>query len=109
MNKLKLLVILFILFLCCGVVKRASAQAIPNLSSINVDDYSDQQIIQLLQQAQNAGLSDVELLQRAQNQGMSTAQLQKLQTRIKDIRSKQPGSTKSMDTIVMGGRKPVNR
>jgi protein involved in polysaccharide export with SLBB domain len=109
MNKFKLLVILFILFLCCGVLKRASAQAIPNLSSINVDDYSDQQIIQLLQQAQNAGLSDVELLQRAQNQGMSTTQLQKLQSRIKDIRSKQPGSTKSTDTIVMGGRKPVNR
>ncbi len=109
MNKFKLLVILFILFLCCGVVKRASAQTIPNLSSINVDDYSDQQIIQLLQQAQNAGLSDVELLQRAQNQGLSTTQLQKLQTRIKDIRSRQPGSTKSMDTIIMGGRKPVNR
>ena len=109
MNKLKLLVILFILFLCCGVVKQASAQTIPNLSSINVDDYSDQQIIQLLEQAQNAGLSDVELLQRAQNQGMSTTQLQKLQTRIKDIRSKQSGSAKSLDTIVMSGRKPVNR
>jgi protein involved in polysaccharide export with SLBB domain len=109
MNKFKLLVILFILFSCCGVVKRASAQTIPNLSSINVDDYSDQQIIQLLQQAQSAGLSDVELLQRAQNQGMSTAQLQKLQIRIKDIRSKQPGGAKPTDSIVMVGRKPVNK
>ncbi len=107
MNKFKLLVILFLLFLCCGVVKQASAQAIPNLSTINVDNYSDQQITQLLQQAQNAGLSDVQLLQKAQNEGMPTAQLQKLQDRIRDIRSKQPGGNKPTDTIVMGGRRPA--
>jgi len=107
MKKSILLVILFLLIVCCGTLQQASAQAIPNFSTINVDNYTDQQITQLLQQAQAAGISDAELLQRAQSQGMPNAQLQKLQLRIRDIRAKQPGATKPIDTIVLGGRKPI--
>lgn len=109
MNRFNFLTVLFFLFLWCGEVKQVSAQAIPNLSSIDVDNYSDQQITQLLQQAQSAGITDLELLQRAQTQGMSNAQVRKLQARIQDIRGKQPGNTKSTDTIVMGSRRPVGR
>ncbi len=110
MNKINFLIFLFICILFCGTINKASAQAIPsNLSTINVDDLSDQQIRQMMQQAQSAGLSDADLLQQAQSRGMSNAQMQKLQTRIRDLRSKQPGSTKSMDTVVMGGRRPSAR
>ncbi|MDN3547643.1 SLBB domain-containing protein [Mucilaginibacter aquaedulcis] len=111
MIKLNFLVFLFLLCLSFGVIENASAQTnLQNISSVNVDDLSDQQITQLLQQAQNAGLSDVQLLQQAQTRGMSNAQVQKLQTRIRDIRSKQPGNNgKSMDTIIMSSRKPTYR
>jgi protein involved in polysaccharide export with SLBB domain len=109
MIKLNFLVFLFLLVLCFGVIERTAAQTnLQNISSVNVDDLSDQQITQLLQQAQTAGLSDVQLLQQAQTRGMSNTQIQKLQLRIKDIRSKQPGgNTKSMDTIIMSSRKPT--
>lgn len=107
MHKINLRTFIFflLLILSFGAVIKVSAQAIPSLSSIDVDNYSDQQITQLLQQAQSAGLSDPELLQRAQNQGMSASQVQKLQTRIRDIRSKEQGGSKSSDTTAMGGRK----
>ncbi|MCO5947231.1 SLBB domain-containing protein [Mucilaginibacter flavidus] len=65
------------------------------MSSINVDDLSDQQITQLIVQAQKAGLSDDQLLQQAQSRGMSGIQVQKLQNRIKDIRNKNKSSKKS--------------
>jgi protein involved in polysaccharide export with SLBB domain len=107
MNKLKLAIISLLLLLVCGTIKSASAQTIPNPATVNVDNYSDQQIMQLLQQAQAAGLSDVQLLQKAQNDGMPTAQVQKLQNRIRDIRSKQSGGARLNDTIVMGGRRPA--
>lgn len=111
MIKLNFLVFLFLLCFSFGAIEHASAQTnLQNISSVNVDDLSDQQITQLLQQAQNAGLSDVQLLQQAQTRGMSNAQVQKLQTRIRDIRSKQPGNNgKSMDTIIMSSRKPTYR
>jgi protein involved in polysaccharide export with SLBB domain len=96
MNKLNFRVLLVAIIIICGAIKTVSAQtALQNVSSINVDDLSDQQIAQLIQQAQNAGLSDAELLQQAQSRGMSSAQVQKLQTRIKDLRAKNGGQLQS--------------
>lgn len=89
MNKLNFLIVLIVFTIICSSVKMVSAQTnLQNVSSINVDDVSDQQIIQLLQQAQSAGLSDTELIQQAQNRGMNAVQAQKLQLRLQAIRSK---------------------
>ncbi|SHN13244.1 SLBB domain-containing protein [Mucilaginibacter sp. OK098] len=89
MNNFKICLFLLTIFFCLLVVKPASAQTIPqNASSINVDDLTDQQITQLILQAQKAGLTDDQLLQQAQSKGMSGIQVQKLQSRIKDIRNK---------------------
>jgi protein involved in polysaccharide export with SLBB domain len=112
MIKRNFLLFLFLLFLCFGVTEHVSAQTnLQNIASVNVDDLSDQQITQLLQQAQAAGLSDVQILQQAQTRGLSNTQVQKLQQRIKDIRAKQPGAAnnKSTDTIIMSSRKPTYR
>ena len=88
MKNFKIYLFLFSIFLCFLVVKPVAAQTIPqNLSSVNVDDLSDQQIAQLLQQAQKAGLTDDQILQQAQDRGMSATQVQKLQARIKTVRS----------------------
>ncbi|MEO6633043.1 MAG: SLBB domain-containing protein, partial [Mucilaginibacter sp.] len=96
MNNFKLYLFLLSVFLCVLVVRPVSAQTIPqNLSSINVDDLSDQQVTQLILQAQKAGLSDDQLLQQAQSRGMSGIQVQKLQSRIRDVRNKNKANRKS--------------
>ncbi len=100
MNKQNFLIFLLLLFCCFGIRKNASAQTLQNISSINVDDLSDQKLRKLLQDAQNSGLSDAELVRQAQNRGMSNTQIQKLQTRIQEIRSKDGGTTNSADSNV---------
>ena len=93
MKHLKSLVFLLIFIICCLTVKPAAAQStsqgIPqNLSNINVNDLTDGQIRQLLQQGQSAGLSDSQLLDQAQGRGLPDDQVQLLQKRIADIRKK---------------------
>jgi len=106
MNKLNLLVFLFLFFLCCGVVKQASAQVnFQNLSSVNIDDVPDQEIKSALQQAQAAGLSDEEMLKQLQSRGMSSSNVQKLQIRIRDIRNKGITVINSADTNSVAGRR----
>jgi protein involved in polysaccharide export with SLBB domain len=93
MNKFKIYVSILLVFFCVLFALPVLAQSIPqNISSINVDDLSDQQIMQLLQQAQRTGLTDDQIIQQAQSRGMSSTQVQKLQTRINNIRSNQPQS-----------------
>jgi len=106
MNKKNFLTFLFLVLISIGIVNRASAQiTAQNLSSVNVDDLSDQQIKQFLQQAQSAGYTDAQIFQQAQTAGMPSAQLQKLQARIKDIRSKQSVSSMADSSNTIGGRK----
>ncbi|RYY07735.1 MAG: capsule biosynthesis protein [Sphingobacteriaceae bacterium] len=105
MNKINFLVLLFFLCLCFGIVKNASAQTnLQNLSSVNVDDLTDQQIKEYLQKAESSGLSETALLQQAQNRGMSISQIQKLRLRITSIRSK-AGLVGSADTNVVSQRR----
>ncbi len=94
MNKLKLCLLFLSVLFCLCIVMPASAQTIPqNISSINVDDLTDAQITQLLQNAQKQGLTDDQILQQAQARGMSGIQVQKLQTRIQAIRAKNKPTT----------------
>jgi protein involved in polysaccharide export with SLBB domain len=106
MNKFHFRIFLIAFTILCCSIKFVSAQAnLQNISSINIDDVSDQQLIQLLQQAQNAGLSDADLIQQAQSRGMSASQSQKLQSRIKNIRSKSGvSSTNATDSTNTQGR-----
>src|SRR4051812_31118129 len=91
MSKFKLLLLIIIFF--CGLYTSVQAQSIPqNLSNINVDDLSDAQVKQLMQNAESSGLSDAQLIQAAQARGMSATQVQRLQTRVTDIRRRE-GST----------------
>lgn len=96
MNKTVIFIVVFFLSICCGAINHVSAQAnLQNLSSVNVDNLSDQQIKTLMQQAQNAGLSDAELLQQAQTRGLSNTEIQKLQIRVKNIRSRESATNSS--------------
>jgi protein involved in polysaccharide export with SLBB domain len=89
MNSFKTYLTILVAFLFFLAYNPASAQSIPqNLSSINVDDLSDAQIMQLMKKAQQMGLTDSQLIQLAQSRGMSDSQIQKLQSRVSDLRKK---------------------
>ncbi|MDB4926315.1 SLBB domain-containing protein [Mucilaginibacter sp.] len=93
MNNLKIYVALLVVVLCFLAHKPASAQSLPqNLSNYNVDDASDAQIRQMMQSAQSQGLSDAQLIQMAQGRNLPPAQVQRLQSRIADIRKKDGNS-----------------
>ncbi|MBS1502291.1 MAG: SLBB domain-containing protein, partial [Bacteroidetes bacterium] len=97
-----------LLFIILTVVSAipARAQTIPqNLSGVNVNELSDSQITQLLQQAQAAGYSDQQLLQEASNRGLPQDQVQILKRRIASIRSAGYREEGSQDTALAQPRK----
>jgi len=107
MKYLKLILFSVALIFCC-ITTRVSAQvsttpglqSIPqNLSNVDVNQLSDAQIGQLLQQAQANGLSDSQVITQAQARGMSDDQQQLLQKRIEDYRAKHGTSDKSGNGI----------
>jgi len=85
-----------------------SASSIPqNLSTVDVNQLSDAQIGQIVQQAQSSGLSDGQLIEQAQGRGMPDDQLQLLQKRVADYRRKNGIADKSgngIDTSFQTGR-----
>ena len=86
-NSLKLCFINLFAFLCLGLTIPAHAQTIPqNLSSVSVNDLSDGQLRQIMQQAQATGMSDAQLLQTLQARGFSAEQSQILQNRVTALR-----------------------
>jgi protein involved in polysaccharide export with SLBB domain len=105
MKHIKPLLFIAVLLFSCLVTKEIQAQGtmqgLPqNLSNVNVNDLSDSQIRQLMQQATSMGLSDSQLVQQAQTRGMPEDQIQALQKRVADIRSKDgtSGSSNNADT-----------
>lgn len=103
MKYIKLILVVLPLIIFQSLISPACAQnnqqSIPqNLSNINVDELSDNQIIQILQQGQSAGLTDQQLLQQAQIRGMSPDQVQLLQKRIILIRKSNSSSNTQKDT-----------
>ncbi len=100
-NPIFCLIVIFSLLLVPGL----HAQGIPqNISTVNVEDLSDSQIRQLIQQAQSSGLSDAQLIQQAQGRGMSADQIQILQKRISQIRNSESNSTSGNDTTQVRSR-----
>jgi protein involved in polysaccharide export with SLBB domain len=99
MNYFRSALLIIIVFCVCAVSRPAVAQSIPqNLSNINVNDLSDSQINQLLQQAQARGYSDSQIISQAEAMGLPTDQALILQKRIAAIRAKNGGSNSSSGT-----------
>ncbi|HTH82225.1 MAG TPA: SLBB domain-containing protein [Mucilaginibacter sp.] len=110
MNNIKNYLSVLLVFLCLLAYKPVLAQSIPqNMSNINVDDYSDDQIRQMLQGAQAQGISDAQLVQLAQSKNLPPAQAQRLQSRIAEVRRKDGNTANyaggNIDTISQSSRK----
>ncbi len=109
MNNIRTYFSLLIVFVCLFAYSLVSAQSLPqNLSNFNVDDYSDSQLKDAMQNAQSQGLSDAQFIQMAQSRGLSTAQVQRLQTRIADIRKKGGNNTTVGDTSLDQSNRKIN-
>ncbi|TSJ36391.1 capsule biosynthesis protein [Mucilaginibacter corticis] len=110
MNKLKLFGAFLLVILCFLALPPVYAQSLPqNLSNFNVDDYADAQIRQLLQNAQSQGISDSQLIQLAQSRNLPATQVQRLQSRIADIRAKDGGSTNYNSGVTDTGTQSARR
>lgn len=80
------------------------AQTSQNFSTIKVDELSDAQIRQYMQQVQSAGLSDAQLEQVAVSRGMPAAEVQKLRARVDKLK----GAASNASTTVSNTPREVN-
>src|SRR5258708_8814892 len=116
MKYLKATFYILTVIICFTITNSSIAQTLPqgipqNVSNINVNDLTDAQIRQLIQQAQSSGLSDSQIIQQAQARGMSDSQAQLLQKRIADVRAKDGtlGSPNSgLDTTYQSSSRQLN-
>ncbi len=63
-----------------------------DMSNVRVDELSDAQVRQFLQQVESAGLTEAELEQVALSKGMSSTEVQKLRKRVNDLKKTSPGA-----------------
>jgi protein involved in polysaccharide export with SLBB domain len=87
----------FFAFLCLWVLapRALYAQSTTDITSIRVDQLSDDQIEELVKRAQDAGLSSTDFLMMAQMRGMPSGEVEKLRSRIEGL---SVGSSKSRST-----------
>ena len=81
----KLLLVFTIAIFSSNFIHAQNASSLSDLSKVNVDDLSEDQIAEYLKKAQSSGLSEQQLLILAKQRGMSDAQIQKLRTRINSL------------------------
>lgn len=111
--RIKKIVLSLLVFLSVIAVK-THAQNInsKNFSSIKVDDLTDSQIRQFMQQVQASGLSDADLEQVASAKGMSSVEIAKLRERVQKLnktkKNEQISRLSSKDKNIKTGRKVAN-
>ncbi|WP_232835075.1 SLBB domain-containing protein [Pleomorphovibrio marinus] len=76
-------VIFLVLTICISL--SGYGQSIQDLSSINVDELSDEQLRTLVRRAEEAGLSEGELIQMAQVRGVPQEEIDKLRERLQGM------------------------
>ena len=81
------------------LVQTLNAQDISNISNLNVDELSDDQIKQIITEIEKRGISEGQLEVLAKARGASALQIQKLRTRILNVRNSLSDNN-SLDQIV---------
>jgi hypothetical protein len=106
--KIKSIVVLLFVAILTLSVKAQNINE-KNFSSIRVDDLTDSQISQFMQQVQASGLSDAQLEQVAAAKGMSRVEIGKLRERVekltKTAKSNQKNKLETKDKNPIKGRK----
>ncbi|GAB5524335.1 MAG: SLBB domain-containing protein [Roseivirga sp.] len=87
-------------------VSMAQSLSTTDLSTINVDDLSDQQLLGYLQQAEESGYSQTQLEAFARQRGMSEVQISKLRARLSQLRF-DSGATGNDVTVTSTNREVI--
>lgn len=73
------------LVISLNLAQDLKAQGVPDVSTINVDQLSDAQIMELMGRARAMGYSEAEFFQLAQAQGLPAAEIAKLEQRLNQM------------------------
>ena len=98
-KKKSLLVLFFVGF---------SFQIIAQVGGMNIDQLTDQQIMQFIQANNLSGLSENELEAKARERGLSNDQIQKLKARVATLSPQAGGADKKSGEAASEQRKPVS-
>lgn len=98
-SKKWLLVLLFV-----GLVFQTIAQ----IGGMNIDQLTDQQLMQFIQANNLSGLSEAELEAKARERGLSNDQIQKLKARVATLNPQAGGNDKKPGEAASEHRKPVS-
>lgn len=93
-----------IVLICLGLSMQALAQA----GNMNIDQLTDQQLIQFIQANNLSGLSEVELEAKAKERGLSNEQIQKLKARISTLGPQGSSGEKKGAEATSEQRKPIS-
>lgn len=92
----------FILLFFLLPLSGASAQTLQDISSIRVDDLSDEQLMLLVKRAEESGLTEDELIQMARVRGVPEEEIAKLITRLETLNL----TTSGLSSTTPARRKP---
>ncbi len=108
MNNFKIYLSVLIVILCFVFSAQVYSQSLPqDLTTFNVDSYSDEQLNAVLTNAKNQGIGDAQLIQMAEAKGLPSNQSQILQRRIAALRAKQGGGAGNADTTKAASARTV--
>ncbi|MCG9900364.1 MAG: SLBB domain-containing protein [Hydrotalea sp.] len=83
-------------------------QSMAQVGGMNIDQLTDQQIMQFIQANNLSGLSEAELESKARERGLSNDQIQKLKARMSTLNPQGAGSEKKSGEQISDQRKPVS-
>ncbi len=112
MNNFKIYLSVLIVILCFVFSAQVYSQSLPqDLTTFNVDSYSDEQLNAVLTNAKNQGIGDAQLIQMAEAKGLPASQSKVLQRRIANLRAKQGNSGSNGDTTgtSLSSRRTLNQ
>ncbi len=103
MKKVRKAVILFIILICghCSFAQNSLLDS-KDLSNVNIDNYSDNELLSLYNRAQAAGLSTSQLFKIVADKGLPQSEIDKLQDRLGLI------STEKKSDIQKSSNQPVS-
>lgn len=92
----------FLLFSFCSIHAKAQSDFLSqrDLSAINVDNYSEEQLLEIYQKAISSGLSETQLYKMVSDRGLPESEIAKLQQRLQFInKAERPNRNNINDNI----------
>jgi len=108
-DRINLVIIsLAIFFLSIPQTALSQSLASADLSTIKVEDLSDDQILSYIQQAENSGYTEAQLEALARQRGMPLSEIMKLRRRVEALRNRVGKVNQEMTTETGGGLRNEN-